>query len=68
MSTKQRELYPEIEPFHTEHLKVSDLHSIFVEQCGNKTGNGICVSYFNISNTWINVEGMQRFKKLINFL
>lgn len=55
MSTKQRELYPEIEPFHTEHLKVSNLHSIFVEQCGNKTGNGICVSYFNISNTWINV-------------
>ncbi|XP_022310529.2 putative proline iminopeptidase isoform X2 [Crassostrea virginica] len=41
MSTKQRELYPEIEPFHTEHLKVSDLHSIFVEQCGNKTGKPV---------------------------
>ena len=32
------ELYPLVEPFHTEHLQVSDLHSIYVEQAGNPEG------------------------------
>ena len=32
------ELFPPIEPFHKEHLKVSDLHSIYVEQVGNPEG------------------------------
>jgi proline iminopeptidase len=27
-----------VEPFNTGHLKVSDLHSIYYEQCGNKDG------------------------------
>ncbi|OXA44511.1 proline iminopeptidase [Folsomia candida] len=31
-------LYPAIEPFFSGHLKVSDLHSIYYEQCGNKNG------------------------------
>lgn len=33
-----RELYPEIQPFKTEFLKVSPLHEIYVEQCGNPEG------------------------------
>ncbi|XP_061185690.1 probable proline iminopeptidase [Saccostrea echinata] len=41
MSTKLRELYPEIEPFAKEHLKVSDLHNIYVEQCGSKSGKPV---------------------------
>lgn len=30
--------YPEIEPYESGHLKVSDLHSIYYEVCGCKTG------------------------------
>jgi proline iminopeptidase len=33
-----RELYPEIEPFDEGFLKVSDLHTIHYEQCGNPDG------------------------------
>ncbi|MGH8274674.1 MAG: prolyl aminopeptidase [Gammaproteobacteria bacterium] len=35
---KRRELYPEIEPFDTGFLKVSDLHTLYYEQCGNPEG------------------------------
>jgi proline iminopeptidase len=31
-------LYPEIKPFATHHLPVSDLHTLHVEQCGNPAG------------------------------
>jgi proline iminopeptidase len=31
-------LYPEIEPFTQEYLKVSSLHQLYVEQCGNRQG------------------------------
>jgi proline iminopeptidase len=31
-------LYPEIEPFGKNSLKVSDLHEIYYEECGNATG------------------------------
>ena len=31
-------LYPEIEPFRTGRLKVSDLHEIYFEECGNPEG------------------------------
>jgi len=31
-------LYPPVEPFASGHLKVSELHSIYYEQCGNKNG------------------------------
>jgi len=37
-TSKLRDLYPEIEPFDSGYLKVSDLHEIYYEQSGNKTG------------------------------
>jgi proline iminopeptidase len=36
-----RELYPPIEPFKTEKLKVSPLHEIYIEQSGNPDGTPI---------------------------
>ena len=36
-----RELYPEIVPYDTFRLKVSDLHEIFVEQSGNPNGKPV---------------------------
>ena len=35
------ELYPEIEPYHTEMLPVSDLHTIYVEEVGNPEGEPV---------------------------
>lgn len=34
-----RNLYPQIEPYSTGFLKVSDLHSIYWEQSGNPNGH-----------------------------
>jgi proline iminopeptidase len=34
----RRELYPVIEPWRSEMLRVSDVHTIHVEQCGNPNG------------------------------
>ena len=31
-------LYPEIEPYQTHMLQVSDLHTIYVEESGNPDG------------------------------
>lgn len=31
-------LYPEIEPYNQEFLKVSDIHTIYFEECGNPSG------------------------------
>lgn len=36
-----KDFYPEIEPFKSEFLNVSDLHSIYVEQCGNPKGRPV---------------------------
>jgi proline iminopeptidase len=36
-----RDFYPEIEPFKTEMLKVSPLHEVYVEQCGNPDGQPV---------------------------
>jgi proline iminopeptidase len=36
-----RNFYPAIQPFHSEFLKVSALHSVYVEQCGNPNGRPI---------------------------
>ncbi|MCA9652208.1 MAG: prolyl aminopeptidase [Myxococcales bacterium] len=36
-----RRLYPEIEPFDTGKLRVSDLHTIYYEQCGNPKGKPV---------------------------
>jgi len=33
--------YPEIEPFKTEFLKVSDIHTLYVEQSGNPKGRPV---------------------------
>lgn len=38
MSQTTYNLYPEIEPFNKNWLKVSDLHEIYYEECGNKEG------------------------------
>jgi proline iminopeptidase len=37
-STSLRELYPPIEPYDTGRLKVSDIHELYYEQCGNPQG------------------------------
>jgi len=36
--THSRDLYPPIEPFCTGRLRVSDLHEIYYERCGNPNG------------------------------
>lgn len=36
--TDRRPLYPEITPYRTGWLKVSDLHKIYFEECGNPQG------------------------------
>ena len=41
MSAVNYNLFPEIEPFNKKHLKVSDLHHIYYEQCGNPKGSPI---------------------------
>lgn len=33
-----RTLYPPIEPYRTGYLKVSDIHSLYFEECGNPQG------------------------------
>jgi proline iminopeptidase len=33
--------FPEIEPYHTFRLKVSDLHELYVEECGNPKGKPV---------------------------
>ncbi|MBC7466498.1 MAG: prolyl aminopeptidase [Bdellovibrio sp.] len=35
------QFFPEIEPYKKEFLNVSDLHSIYVEQCGNPKGRPV---------------------------
>ncbi len=34
-------LFSEIEPYHAFHLRVSDLHEIYVEECGNPQGQPV---------------------------
>lgn len=33
-----KDLYPDIEPFHHWRLKVDDVHSLYVEECGRRRG------------------------------
>jgi proline iminopeptidase len=35
----RRELYPSIEPYSTGRLRVSDIHELYYEECGNPEGN-----------------------------
>ena len=39
----KRVLYPEIKTYNDFMLKVSDLHTIYVEECGNPNGNPVIV-------------------------
>lgn len=34
-------LYPSLEPYNTFHFKVSDIHQLYVEECGNPKGKPI---------------------------
>lgn len=34
-------MYPEIEPYKTDTLAVSDLHTLFIEECGNPDGEPV---------------------------
>lgn len=36
--TARKTLYPPIEPYRSGHLNVSDLHSVYFEECGNPDG------------------------------
>lgn len=37
------DLFPEIEPYHTEYLSVGDGHELYLEQCGRASGAPILV-------------------------
>src|SRR3979490_2069417 len=37
-NTARRELYPALEPFRHGYLRVSDVHEIYYEECGNPAG------------------------------
>ncbi len=41
MHTERRSLYPEIEPYDSGTLKVSDVHALHYEQCGNPQGKPV---------------------------
>jgi len=36
-------LWPDIEPYHTDYLQVSDIHKIYYEACGNQEGKPVFV-------------------------
>lgn len=36
-----RTLYPEITPYHSDKIKVSDIHTIYFEECGNPNGRPV---------------------------
>ena len=36
-----RELYPAIQPYKTGNLKVSDIHTLYYEECGNPQGKPV---------------------------
>ncbi|KAJ3336187.1 hypothetical protein HDU93_003478 [Gonapodya sp. JEL0774] len=37
-SPELRDLYPPIEPYAVHHIKVSEIHTLYVEECGNPNG------------------------------
>lgn len=41
LATSRRSLYPALEPYAVHRLKVSDLHEIYVEECGNPDGKPV---------------------------
>jgi len=43
ISEERNELWPEIKPFRTDHLQVSEIHRIYFEECGNPEGKPVFV-------------------------
>ena len=43
VTTEETKLWPEIEPYHTDYLKVSDIHEIYYELSGNPKGKPVFV-------------------------
>jgi proline iminopeptidase len=43
VAEQQERLWPEIEPFESDHLRVSELHEIYYELCGNPEGQPVFV-------------------------
>ena len=41
MSEQRRTLYPEVEPYVTGRLQVSNLHELHYEECGNPKGKPV---------------------------
>ncbi len=41
MTQHKRTLYPEIEPYNTGMLRVSDIHELYFEECGNPNGKPV---------------------------
>ena len=41
MESKRRVLYPHIEPYAHSHLRVSDVHELYYEECGNPAGKPV---------------------------
>jgi len=37
----KRDLYPEITPYNDEMIKVSDIHTVYFEECGNSHGEAV---------------------------
>ncbi|MCW2931600.1 MAG: putative proline iminopeptidase [Actinomycetia bacterium] len=42
-SSQRRALYPEVEPYSTRTIQVSDLHEIYVEESGNPHGKPVLI-------------------------
>ncbi|MGK2740750.1 prolyl aminopeptidase [Tepidicaulis sp. LMO-SS28] len=42
-TAERRTLYPEIEPYTAGFMKVSDLHTIYYEECGNPKGKPVLI-------------------------
>ena len=43
MSQRLRKLYPQIEPYHRGRLRVSELHELYFEECGNPNGKPVVI-------------------------
>ena len=44
-----KEMYPEIKPYNSGFLKVSDLHNIYFEEAGNPNGKPNLNTYYAVS-------------------
>jgi proline iminopeptidase len=40
-AASRRDLYPEIEPYRTGRLRVSEIHELYFEECGNPAGRPV---------------------------